>query len=51
MILDSIVVAAALAGAVTYLVWSFLSRPRPGVPACAACPSRLGSGAEMKMTR
>ena len=51
MILDSIIVAAALACAVAYLVWSFLPHSRPSTSPCAACPKRPGSGAEMKMTR
>jgi hypothetical protein len=51
MILDSIIVAAALAGAATYLVWSFFPRPRSGAPPCAACPSRPSLGMVMKMIR
>lgn len=38
MILDSIIVAVVVAGAVAYLAWNFRPRRRPAPAPCAACP-------------
>ena len=41
MILDSIIVAVVVAGAVAFLVWNLRPRRRPAPSTCAACPKTI----------